>query len=151
MYKLRREQFFPISINIAWDFFSSPENLEKITPPGMDFKIISGLDGSSIKDGQILVYTVKPMMSIPMRWKSKIINVAKPNHFTDVQLAGPYSVWEHSHRFITVEGGVKMIDEVDYKLPGGILGRLMHSLYVRKKLEHIFDYRHSILEKLFRK
>ncbi len=149
MYKLRREQFLPISTDKAWDFFSSPANLAKITPPGMGFKIVSGADDSDIIEGQIIEYIVKPVFRIPLRWKTKILDVNKPNCFKDTQLSGPYTKWEHSHRFIPVEGGIKMFDEVDYKLPGGVLGRFMHWLFIRQKIEFIFDYRFKILHKTF--
>ncbi|TAH40445.1 MAG: hypothetical protein EYC69_11600 [Bacteroidetes bacterium] len=149
MYKLLREQFLPISVDKAWDFFSSPANLARITPPGMGFKIISGADDPVMKEGQIIEYIVKPLFRIPLRWKTKILDVNKPASFKDIQLAGPYTNWEHRHRFIPVEGGVRMQDEVYYTLPFGILGRFMHRLFIRKKIESIFDYRFTILQKIF--
>jgi len=149
MYTLNREQFLPISPEVAWDFFSSPANLGKITPPGMGFKIISGAGEPDIKEGQIIEYIVKPLLQIPLRWKTKILDVNKPDQFKDIQLSGPYTIWEHTHRFVPENGGIKMFDEVKYKLPGGIIGRLMHWLFVRKKIEFIFDYRFNILQKTF--
>ena len=149
MYSLKREQFLPITSEKAWDFFSSPQNLAKITPQDMGFKIVSGELGSGLTEGQIIEYIVKPFLKIPLRWKTKILNVNKPNGFRDMQLSGPYTVWEHSHRFIPVDGGIKMLDEVNYLLPAGLLGRLIHRLFIRKRIEYIFDYSHRELEKLF--
>ena len=149
MYKLQREQYLPISPEKAWDFFSSPKNLAKITPPDLGFKIVSGATEDTMREGQIIEYIVKPLLHIPIRWKSRIENVEKPGHFKDIQLVGPYKVWEHSHHFVAVEGGVKMIDQLNYQLPAGIFGRLMHFLFVRKRIEFIFEYRFAVLEKLF--
>ncbi len=115
----------------------------------MGFRIVSGADDSVMNEGQVIEYIVKPLFKIPLRWKTKILDVAKPDSFKDIQLSGPYRVWEHSHRFVPVEGGVRMIDEVNYQLPAGLLGRLMHRLFIKNRIEFIFDYRYSVLEKLF--
>ncbi len=149
MYKLKREQFLPISSEEAWTFFSSPKNLSMITPPDMGFKIVSGTESDEMKEGQIINYIVKPIFYIPLQWRTMIRDVVKPEQFTDIQLKGPYLIWEHSHRFVPVEGGISMIDEVNYKLPIGLLGRIMHQLFIRKRIEFIFNYRYTMLEKLF--
>lgn len=150
MYTLHREQFLPVSKEIAWDFFSSPGNLSKITPPEMEFRILGAAeDANSMKEGQEIEYLVRPLFNIPIRWKSLIKNVKKPEEFTDVQLKGPYSFWEHRHYFRETEGGVIMTDLVRYKLPASFLGRLMHKLFIRKRLEFIFNYRYKTLQNLF--
>lgn len=149
MYQYKAEQFLPISVRKAWDFFSSPKNLSVITPPEMDFKILTQLDDKEIYDGLLIDYTVKPMFGIPMHWQTKIINVKSLEVFADTQLKGPYKLWHHTHTFIEKDGGVLMTDIVNYELPFGILGDWVHSLIVRKKIESIFAYRKQVLEKLF--
>jgi len=95
-------------------------------------------------------YTVKPLFGIPLHWQTEIWKIKKPEMFTDKQLKGPYKTWEHTHRFFQKEEGVLMKDEVKYVLPFGIIGKLVHSLIVRKKIERIFNYRKDILNKIFK-
>jgi len=149
IYQYTAEQFLPISIRKAWDFFSSPKNLSVITPPEMDFKILTQLDDKEIYNGMLIDYTVKPLFGIPMHWQTKIIDVKPLEVFADTQLKGPYKLWHHTHTFIEKDGGVLMTDIVNYELPFGILGDWVHSLIVRKKIESIFAYRKQVLEKLF--
>ncbi|MNI12965.1 hypothetical protein D3C81_1326940 [compost metagenome] len=73
----------------------------------------------------------------------------KNKSFTDFQLKGPYAYWNHFHEFIPNEKGVLVKDRIDYELPLGILGTIVHGVFVKKKLEQIFDYRYQVLEKLF--
>lgn len=149
IYQYTAEQFLPISIRKAWDFFSSPKNLSVITPPEMDFKILTQLDDKEIYDGMLIDYTVKPLLGVPMHWQTKIINVKPLEVFADTQLKGPYKLWHHTHTFVEKDGGVLMKDIVRYELPFGVLGDWVHSLIVRKKIASIFAYRKQVLEKLF--
>jgi ligand-binding SRPBCC domain-containing protein len=149
IYQYTAEQFLPISIRKAWDFFSSPKNLSVITPPEMDFKILTALDDKEIYDGMLIDYTVKPLLGVPMHWQTKIINVKPLEVFADTQLKGPYKLWHHTHTFVEKDGGVLMKDIVRYELPFGVLGDWVHSLIVRKKIASIFSYRKQVLEKLF--
>ena len=143
------EQFLPIGINKAWDFFSSAKNLAIITPPELDFNILTNLEGREIYEGMLIEYNVKPLFRIPMHWQTEICKVDKPGMFTDRQLKGPYKTWEHTHTFIEKENGVLMKDHVKYQLPFGIIGRIGHSILVRKKIENIFNYRRKVLKKIF--
>ena len=150
MHQLTAEQFLPITLQKAWDFFSSPKNLSKITPPEMGFIIRTKLDDNKgIYDGMLIDYTVKPLFGIPMHWRTEIYSVKDKYQFTDRQLIGPYSVWEHTHTFVEKDGGVLMSDVVNYKLPLGPLGHLAHVLLVRRKIQGIFAYRKQVLDRLF--
>jgi ligand-binding SRPBCC domain-containing protein len=151
IFTLCREQELPIAIEEAWAFFSSPKNLDKITPPDMGFVIKSQLNEGGIFRGMKIQYIVKPLLGIPLKWITEISEVDAPFLFTDKQLKGPYALWEHTHYFTTVPGGVKMRDEVKYGLPLGWLGLLAHTLVVRKKLDDIFNYRRKVLEQFFAK
>lgn len=148
-YQLYREQTLPISIKEAWEFFSAPKNLAKITPSELGFHIITALDDSPIYNGMLIEYRVRPMLGIPVKWVTKIVDVDGPNRFADTQLTGPYKLWEHTHTFEEVKGGVFMTDLVKYQLPLGFLGDIAHALFVKKKLNYIFDYRQKILEESF--
>jgi ligand-binding SRPBCC domain-containing protein len=148
-YLYKTEQFLPTDIGYAWDFFSSPKNLSLITPASLDFKILSQLEDEEIYEGMIIDYTVRPLFGISVRWKTEICAIEKPLYFTDRQLTGPYSVWIHTHTFIEENNGITMIDEVVYQLPLGIIGKIMHALFVKKRIEGIFEYRKLALQKIF--
>ena len=148
-YLFKTEQFLPIGISQAWNFFSSPKNLALITPPDLDFKIVTIPDESNIYEGMIIDYKVRPLLGIRVNWKTEIFDVQKPVLFSDRQIKGPYRLWEHKHVFIEKDNGILMTDEVRYRLPFSLLGRLTHFLVVRRKIEKIFAYRRNILQKIF--
>lgn len=149
MHKYKTIQFLPIDMNTAWSFFTSPSNLSLITPPEMSFKILSREVNERIYEGMEIDYSVKPLAGIPVRWKTQIRNVFNKHSFTDIQVRGPYKVWEHTHTFAIVKGGVMMKDEIFYSLPYGIIGKIAHFFFVRRKIEMIFNYRRKILQKMF--
>lgn len=149
IYKLYREQQLQTDIQTAWDFFSSPYNLATITPKEMAFKVKSQHDGQAIYQGLLIDYTVSPLLSIPLKWQTEITDVENLKSFTDFQKKGPYKLWKHHHNFIPTENGVLMQDTVYYELPFGILGKLVHFLFVKKRISQIFDYRYIVLEKMF--
>ena len=149
IFHYKAEQFLETDINAAWDFFSSAQNLAVITPPELDFKILTDLDGKEIYEGMLIEYKVRPLFGIPVYWKTEIASVNKPERFMDRQLKGPYKIWEHTHTFIQKENGVFMKDQVKYQLPFGVIGRLTNALIVKKKIEHIFTFRKEILNKIF--
>ncbi len=151
IYSLHREQLLPVSISDAWDFFSSAGNLPKITPRDMDFRIVSAPDDTPIRNGMLISYTLRPLFSIPVKWTTEIKDVQAPDMFIDTQLHGPYKLWEHKHTFTAVENGVLMTDDVRYALPLGIIGQVAHSLFVKKKLQQIFDFRATTLGELFKR
>lgn len=150
IFQYKTEQFLPIGIEAAWQFFSSPKNLVIITPPELDFKIVTNLNDEEIYEGMKIDYIVKPLLKIPLRWQTEIIKVNRSRYFTDRQVKGPYKIWEHTHTFKSVNGGVLMHDIIKYKLPLGFIGNIAHTLVVKKKIENIFTYRKNILEKIFK-
>ncbi|MEP7080776.1 MAG: SRPBCC family protein, partial [Ginsengibacter sp.] len=127
-YNFHAEQFLNVSLEEAWQFFSSAKNLEIITPPELGFRIISQPEAGEIYEGMLIDYTVKPILGIPLHWKTEIAKVQKPYVFMDKQLKGPYKVWEHTHTFEEKDNGVLMRDNVKYVLPLGFLGRIAHYL-----------------------
>ncbi len=150
LYSLKRVQRLPISLEQAWDFFSSPLNLSKITPEYMQFTVTS--DPELLKQmytGQIITYTVRPVLNIPLFWMTEIKHVEPGVFFVDEQRIGPYAIWHHQHHFKAIPGGVEMTDLVHYKLPLGPLGALAKWLFVGRQLDGIFDYRWKKLEQLF--
>ncbi|NJW53307.1 SRPBCC family protein [Salinimicrobium oceani] len=148
LYQLRSVQKLPLSLEQAWDFFSDPSNLKTITPPYMGFDIQRGGERTMFA-GQIIQYTVTPVGKLKLAWVTEITHVDAPFYFVDEQRFGPYSLWHHKHFFKEIEGGVEMEDVIDYKLPLGIIGRAVHPMLVRPKLEEIFNFRKRKLVELF--
>lgn len=153
VYSLKRVQHLPISIELAWDFFSNPMNLKEITPAQMGFEVKSDPEFSTRKmyAGQIITYTVKPLLGIPLFWMTEITHVQDGLFFVDEQRVGPYALWHHQHHFRSIPGGIEMIDLVHYRLPLGWLGDFAHWLFVRRQLATIFDFRWLALEQRFGK
>ena len=151
VYVLERKQILPISMEKAWDFFSSPLNLKEITPPDMQFEVTSDSAKEKMYPGMIVTYKVRPMLSIPITWVTEITHVHEPYYFVDEQRFGPYAMWHHQHFFKEVPQGVEMRDIVHYKVPFGLIGDAANLVFVRSRLEEIFNYRVEILEKFFGK
>ena len=107
IYHLNREQYFPIPIDKAWDFFSSPANLATITPPELGFVVLSKQTDKPIYTGMEIDYIVKPLFNIPLHWTTEISWVMAPATFIDRQKKGPYALWEHTHSFTVFPGGLK--------------------------------------------
>lgn len=148
MYQLKRTQFVKTDLATCWDFFSSPNNLNKITPKEMGFDVLTeGVE--NMYEGLMIEYKVRPLLNIPLRWITEITHVKHQQYFVDEQRKGPYKIWHHEHHFKEVQGGVEMTDIVSYELPFGILGKLAHPLLVKKKLDQIFAYRFKIVDELF--
>ncbi len=150
LYRLHKKQNLPITKEQAWDFLSDPKNLKIITPDYMGFNILSGGDRPMFA-GQIIQYIVTPILGLKTKWVTEISHVVNNEYFVDEQRFGPYALWHHKHFIKEIEGGVEMEDIIDYKLPMGILGQLVHPILVKPKLEEIFNYRTQKLEALFGK
>jgi ligand-binding SRPBCC domain-containing protein len=148
VYKLETVQHVNASVAQCWEFFSSPKNLQTITLDNMSFEI-QDFDGKRMYPGQIITYTLKPLLGIKINWVT-IITVCKENqYFIDEQRFGPYALWHHKHFFEPEKDGTKMVDIVHYALPLGYLGRIINTLVVKSKLKAIFDYRRNKIEELF--
>tara|TARA_B100001109_G_C18863085_1_gene475153 strand:+ start:91 stop:552 length:462 start_codon:yes stop_codon:yes gene_type:complete len=149
MHVLRRTVKLPIDISDAWNFFSDPRNLNKITPENMGFHITSDFFQKEMYEGMIITYKVSPFGGLKLNWMTEITHINQDSFFVDEQRVGPYKVWHHEHHFKAIEGGVEMTDIVNYVVPMGFLGRLIEPILVRPKLKQIFDYRTSKMVELF--
>lgn len=147
-YSLQSKLFLPVSLDEAWDFFSSPANLREITPPELDFVTTSEVPDKMYK-GSIITYTISPVLGIKIGWMTEITQIEEGRYFIDEQRAGPYKLWHHEHHFREVEGGIEMTDILNYILPFGILGDIAHKLFVKGQVNKIFEYRTKILLKRF--
>ena len=149
-YHLKFHQNLPLSLNEAWDFFSSPLNLAKITPSDMAFKVTSDLNlEEKMYPGMIITYKVSPITGINLNWMTEITQVVPEKYFIDEQRFGPFKFWHHQHHFKAISNGVEMTDVLTYGLPLGFIGDLAHDLFVGNRLKEIFTYREKKTIELF--
>jgi len=141
-------QILPVSIDSAWLFFSDPRNLARITPPSMRFRITSTECGTTYA-GQIITYTMRPLLGLSMHWVTEITHVNEPFFFVDEQRFGPYRFWHHQHHFREVENGVEVRDHINYLLPSMQLSGLVNRLIVAPRLKKIFEFRRQALLEIF--
>jgi len=146
-YRLETETLVPAPLDEVFEFFSRAENLEAITPEFLRFKILTPLP-IEMKPGALIEYRLR-LFGLPVRWVTKITVWEPGVRFVDVQLKGPYAKWEHEHRFAAEGGQTRMGDTVEYALPGGPLGPLVHALFVRKRVESIFSHRGDVIRRRF--
>lgn len=148
IFKIHTKQNLPITIDEGWNFLSDPRNLSIITPNYMNFKI-TDCDFKPVYQGQIIQYTVKPILKIPLKWVTEITHVVDKKYFVDEQRFGPYSLWHHKHFIKEIEKGIEMEDVIHYKVPLGIFGEFLNALFIKKQLIEIFNYRKSKLTEIF--
>ncbi len=140
---LERSQFVPADLDDAFAFFADARNLESITPPWLRFRILEA--PAAQREGSLIVNRLR-LFALPIRWRTEIVEWRPPFGFTDVQPAGPYRRWEHTHRLARVEGGTEIYDHVLYQLPFEPLASALAAPAVRRWLTAIFDYRAEQIE-----
>lgn len=148
LHVFEQTQNLPISLEEAWEFFSTPRNLDEITPDELGFRIET-LHSETMHEGQIITYKVMVAPGIWIPWVTEIKAVEEGVAFIDEQRFGPYKFWHHRHHFEAIDGGVRMHDLVHYAMPFGPIGSLVHALFVKKKLQRIFGFRRKVLEDRF--
>ena len=144
---LETSLWLPQSPDEIFPFFADAKNLERITPPWLNFRILSQ-STPQIQKGTIFEYKLK-IKGFPVRWSSLIEDWQVNRSFVDTQLRGPYKLWHHTHTFESDRGGTRMLDRVKYELPLGKLGDFLAGAYVRKDVEGIFAYRENIVREMF--
>jgi ligand-binding SRPBCC domain-containing protein len=137
-FSLERTQVVPRTLAETFAFFADPWNLEAITPRWLRFRILEAPE--RLGRGARLRYRLR-LFGVPIGWRTEITEWLPPRTFTDTQVAGPYALWVHAHRFASVPGGTEIHDHVRYRIPGGPLAVLPQRLLVRAWLEEIFDFR----------
>lgn len=139
---LRTAFFLPLPIEKVFAFFADAGNLERITPPELNFRILPPKP-ERIAEGTLIDYRLR-LLGWPFAWRTEITVWEPPHRFVDRQLEGPYRFWEHTHRFRSRDGGTYIEDEVRYELPLRPLGELAHPL-IRLQLERIFRFRERVI------
>jgi len=148
MTKLLQEQYLPISLTEAWDFFATPKNLNELTPPDVVFEILSE-QPEKMYEGLFINYRVRPLWNIPLFWCTEITHIHEGEYFVDEQRKGPYGIWHHEHHFRAHNTGVMMTDILHYDIGWGFLGQLAGKLFIDRKVREIFEFRRQKLEMYF--
>lgn len=143
-YELRAECFIARPIDEVFEFFSDAANLQRLTPPWLNFRILTPAP-IELRLGLVMDYKLR-VRGVPVRWQSEITVWDPPHEFADEARRGPYRFWRHTHRFEPRDGGTRVIDELHYGVPGGAL---VNWLFVGRDLRKIFTFRHQVLAKVF--
>lgn len=146
LYYLEREQWLSRPIREVFSFFSRPENLQVITPLWLDFNVLEA--PGELTPGALIKYRLR-WRKVPIRWTTEIKKWNPPHGFVDLQLSGPYALWNHEHSFKSRDRGTLMCDFVTYALPFGPVGGMVHRLLVKRDVEKIFDFRAEAMRKMF--
>ncbi len=131
----------------TFEVFENPYNLAKITPPSLNFQVVSK-EHVEMRKGAEIDYVIK-WLGLPIKWKTVIEEYQPPYLFVDRQEKGPYSLWRHQHTFEETPEGTRVADHVDYVLPLGSLGSIAHAVMVKRQLLEIFEFRQKALGKIF--
>lgn len=131
----------------TFEFFADAANLETITPPFLNFRILTELP-VEMRVGARIDYRIA-LYGLPMTWKTNIDQWESGRSFIDRQLSGPYAQWIHLHTFEPSAGGTRLYDRVLYALPLDPLSRPGHPLFVRPTIERIFAYRRQVIAARF--
>ena len=145
-YILEREQWLSGPLHEVFSFFSRPENLQVITPPWLDFRMVEA--PNILVAGSLIRYRLH-WRWIPIRWTTEISEWNPPHRFVDRAVSGPYALWNHEHCFAPLNGGTTMRDSVTYALPFGWVGGLAHWGLVKRDVQAIFDFRALTMQRLF--
>ena len=147
IHRLVRTQLVPRPRREVFAFFEDARNLEAITPATLRFRVLTPAP-IDMRPGTLIDYRLS-LLGVPFGWRTLIEAYQPDERFVDVQLAGPYARWHHTHTFEHAPGGTLMRDEVEYALPLGWLGDLLAGWLVRRQVEAIFDHRRQVIARRF--
>ncbi|MCY4234292.1 MAG: SRPBCC family protein [Bacteroidetes bacterium] len=136
-------QWVPTPLNETFLFFSNAQNLERITPPFLKFRILTP-SPIEMRVGALIDYQLK-LRGFPIKWRTEITEWEPQKGFTDIQIRGPYQKWVHRHQFAADNGGTLVTDTIHYLVPGG---SLVNRLFVKPDLDKVFGYRREIIAQL---
>lgn len=149
IYVLKTKQTIHAPLNEVWSFFSTPKNLNALTPSDMAFQVTSG-NVDRMYQGQIISYQIEILPKIKQSWVTEITHVSNQEFFVDEQRFGPYAMWHHEHHFEEVDAHTtQMNDIVSYKLPLGYLGTLITGKAIQNRVKTIFEYRERAVNEIF--
>ncbi len=128
-------------------FFADAANLERITPATLHFEIRSP-QPIAMRAGTIIDYQLS-LFGLNFHWRTLIESFDPESGFVDVQTKGPYRSWRHSHDFSDAPGGTVVRDRVEYEVPFGPVGEIVHRLFIARQIRRIFDFRRTAIETAF--
>ena len=149
IHKLEYVTRIDAQLETVWQFFSSPKNLQKITPKEMKFTIIDTVPGTTFQ-GQIIRYNISPFLGIQFSWMTEITALKEKEYFIDEQRFGPYKFWHHTHAFKEYDGYVEMKDTLLYAFHGGGIGDIIQHRLLKTTIENIFTFRESVIQDIFK-
>ncbi len=145
-YYLHTRQRVKVPSEILWEFLSHPRNLQRLTPPELEFEILGDVP-EVVEAGTVIDYRIRIPVFGRRRWRTEILEVEPGHRFVDIQAQGPYKSWHHEHLIQELaDGSTEMVDNVAYQMPFGWLGRIAHAVLVRRQLRKIFSYRRMALD-----
>ncbi|MEM9837470.1 MAG: SRPBCC family protein [Bacteroidota bacterium] len=140
----------PRSLEATWDFFSRPENLEKLTPKDVSFEFLTPLKGVVMYPGIAIQYRVSPFPGFTTDWITEITQIKEYEYFIDDQRVGPFALWHHQHHFRAIDDQTtEMKDILHYQAPLGILGTIADKIFVHRQVQQIFSYREEAMRAYF--
>jgi ligand-binding SRPBCC domain-containing protein len=143
---VKQEQFIARPRAEVFQFFSEPRNLERLTPPWLNFEIVEIPE--QLSEGALIRYKLR-LHGLTIHWTTRIEQWTPDEKFVDTQISGPYSMWHHTHEFEEVEGGTLVRDLVRYRVPFGPLGEVIRRAMVAPDTKKIFEFRREMLEAEF--
>ncbi len=144
VHEFKSEHWLPLPPEEMFLFFGNAANLDAITPPWLNFRILTPLP-IVMREGTLIDYRLR-VRGLPLRWRTRINAWQPPHRFVDEQLRGPYRQWIHEHTFTPHNGGTLARDVVRYAVPFDIL---LHRRFVRPDIERIFEFRATALKRRF--
>ena len=148
-YQFHKTQVVNATLDDLWEFISSPANLKLITPPHMGFDITSKQSLDRMYEGMIISYKVSPLPGYKTDWVTEITHIREREYFVDEQRVGPYKMWHHQHILEENDGVVIMKDIITYQPPFGLLGAIANQLFIKQKLNQIFEFREQAVNERF--
>jgi ligand-binding SRPBCC domain-containing protein len=143
---LVRQQRIELAVEEVFAFYGEARNLARITPPWLGFEVTTP-GPIEMGVGTLIEYRLR-LHRVPVQWRTRIEAWEPPRRFVDVQIRGPYALWEHTHEFEEDGPAATIVrDRVRYSLPFGPVGDLGDRLLVRRDLRRIFDYRREAVER----
>lgn len=139
MKKFSHSFVVPADIDRVWDFYADIGHLKVITPPEIHLKVVRTTSGTKLQEGTEVWLEGK--LGIKSAWHSRITEM-KPYVYVDEMLEGRFRIWKHTHAFERTNGGTRVIDEIEFELRYGLLGRILEG-YAYRQLERIFAHRKS--------
>lgn len=147
-YRLKMEQTFDVAPDELFSFVANPTNLERLMPPSLNVKLIHA-DHNPVREGTFMELQFK-LGRFPFRWTGRVTDYRRNEYFKDEMDYGPFRVWEHSHMINrTPDGHAQLQDLVYYELPAGLLGRMVHGIFVGRRLRSAFLHRADVMRSEF--